>query len=62
MNFKDCPDNIRNNEEVIEKINQKWGRNVLVMGDLNDSPYDRSILSYLHAIPISQCFLIILPD
>jgi hypothetical protein len=45
------PDNMRNNEDVLAKINQKWNRNVLVMGDLNDNPYDRSILNYLHATP-----------
>ncbi len=45
------PDNIRNNEEVLAKINQRWNRNVLIMGDFNDNPYDRSILNYLHATP-----------
>ena len=45
------PDNMRSNGEVLAKINQKWDRNVLVMGDFNDNPYDRSILNYLHATP-----------
>lgn len=29
------------------KLNDRWNRNVLVMGDLNDEPYDRSVLQYL---------------
>jgi hypothetical protein len=45
------PDDIRNNEAVLAKINNRWNRNVLVMGDFNDNPYDRSILNYLHATP-----------
>ena len=45
------PDNMRNNEDVLAKINQRWNRNVLIMGDFNDNPYDRSILNYLHATP-----------
>jgi hypothetical protein len=45
------PDKMRINEEVLTKINQKWNRNVLVMGDFNDNPYDRSVLNYLHATP-----------
>lgn len=28
-------------------LNDRWNRNVLVMGDLNDEPYDRSVLQYL---------------
>ncbi len=30
-------------------LNQRWNRNVLVMGDLNDEPFDRSVLDYLQA-------------
>jgi len=45
------PDNMRSNGEVLAKINQQWDRNVIVMGDFNDNPYDRSILNYLHATP-----------
>lgn len=28
-------------------LNQRWNRNVLVMGDLNDEPFARSVLDYL---------------
>ena len=29
------------------KLNERWNRNVLVMGDLNDEPFTRSVLDYL---------------
>ena len=32
-----------------QNIASRWNRNVLIMGDFNDEPYDRSILAYLHA-------------
>ena len=32
-----------------QSIASRWNRNVLVMGDFNDEPYDRSILDYLQA-------------
>jgi hypothetical protein len=28
-------------------LNERWNRNVLLMGDLNDEPFDRSVLNYL---------------
>lgn len=31
----------------LAQINEKWNRNVLVMGDLNDEPFNRSVLDYL---------------
>lgn len=30
-------------------LKERWNRNVLVMGDLNDEPFNRSILDYLRA-------------
>ena len=47
--LKEMPNNLKENEESLDKLNQKWNKNVLVMGDLNDNPFDRSILNYLHA-------------
>lgn len=35
--------------ESLEKLNARWNRNVLLMGDFNDAPYDRSVLSELRA-------------
>jgi hypothetical protein len=43
------PDDLKKDENAIAKLNQRWNKNVLVMGDLNDNPYDRSVLNYLHA-------------
>jgi len=34
---------------TLQDLNDRWNRNVLVMGDLNDEPYDRSVLHYLLA-------------
>lgn len=36
-------------EEVMESLNYRWNRNVLVMGDFNDEPFDRSVLEFLRA-------------
>ena len=43
--FLQLPDD----KESLNLINERWNRNVLVMGDLNDYPYDRSVLSELQA-------------
>lgn len=34
---------------TLEKLRERWNRNVLLMGDFNDEPYSRSILDYLQA-------------
>lgn len=36
-------------EETLREINRKWNRNVLIMGDLNDEPHNRSVTDYLKA-------------
>lgn len=36
-------------DETLQTLNRHWNRNVLVMGDFNDEPFDRSILDYLKA-------------
>lgn len=33
----------------LASLNDRWNRNVLVMGDLNDEPWDRSVVKYLGA-------------
>jgi hypothetical protein len=33
----------------LAKLNARWDQNVLVMGDLNDEPFDRSVFDYLKA-------------
>lgn len=45
------PDKLEENEEALSKLDLYWNKNVLVMGDLNDEPYDKSILNYLRATP-----------
>jgi endonuclease/exonuclease/phosphatase family metal-dependent hydrolase len=35
--------------DSLRLLNERWNRNVLVMGDLNDEPFDRSVLDYLQA-------------
>ena len=37
-------------QQNLDKINKKWNKNVLLMGDFNDEPFDRSILNYLQAV------------
>jgi hypothetical protein len=43
-------DNLQS-DESIAKLNERWNKNVLVMGDFNDQPFDKSIMNHLHATP-----------
>jgi len=36
-------------EDTLSLLNQRWNRNILLMGDFNDEPFNRSILDYLKA-------------
>lgn len=36
-------------QNTLAKLNKRWNSNVLIMGDLNDEPFNRSILNYLRA-------------
>jgi len=46
------PDKIDESEESLFKLNLYWNKSVLVIGDLNDEPPDKSvIMSYLGATP-----------
>ena len=38
-----------NTAASLEKANERWNRNVLLMGDFNDEPHSRSILDFLQA-------------
>ena len=36
-------------EETLKLLNERWNRNILLMGDFNDEPFNRSILDELQA-------------
>jgi hypothetical protein len=38
-----------NAPQSLQQLNDRWNRNVLVMGDFNDEPFDRSVFAYLLA-------------
>jgi hypothetical protein len=38
-----------NRSASLQQVNARWNRNVLVMGDFNDEPFNRSVLDYLLA-------------
>lgn len=38
-----------NDEVSLGLLNTRWNRNVLLMGDFNDEPFDRSVLEFLRA-------------
>lgn len=40
---------LKDDDASLGKLNQAWNRNVLIMGDLNDEPWDRSVLETLGA-------------
>ncbi|MEO2019273.1 MAG: hypothetical protein ABGZ53_33480 [Fuerstiella sp.] len=39
----------KDNEPSLHRLNVEWDRNVLLMGDLNDEPWDRSVMEILKA-------------
>lgn len=50
------PDNIIDSPETISRLNERYSRNILIMGDFNDDPFDKSITKYLNATS-NQCLL-----
>ncbi len=40
---------VPNTTEGLAQINARWNRNVLLMGDFNDEPFNRSVTDYLRA-------------
>ena len=40
---------LKDNEPSLHRLNVQWDRNVLLMGDLNDEPWDRSVMEILKA-------------
>ena len=39
----------RNSQRSLKRLNERWDSNILLMGDFNDEPFDRSILDFLQA-------------
>jgi hypothetical protein len=46
-------DNLQSNE-CIATLNERWNKNVLVMGDFNDQPFDKSIMNHLYVTPNAE--------
>jgi hypothetical protein len=40
---------MEDSEATIDKLNERWNKNVLFMGDLNDEPFNRSVMDELKA-------------
>jgi hypothetical protein len=40
---------MQDSTESFQKLNERWNRNVLLMGDFNDEPFSRSVLDFLKA-------------
>lgn len=54
MEIEKFPNNFYSTHEgktVLEKLEERWNINILVMGDFNDEPFDKSIMKYLYATP-----------
>jgi hypothetical protein len=48
--LKTMPENLQT-DESIAKLNHRWNKNIVIMGDFNDQPFDKSIVNHLRAIP-----------
>lgn len=54
LEIEKFPNNFYSTHEgktVLEKLEERWNINILVMGDFNDEPFDKSIMKYLYATP-----------
>ena len=54
MEIEKFPNNFYSTHEgktLLEKLEERWNINILVMGDFNDEPFDKSIMKYLYATP-----------
>lgn len=47
--IKYLPHEILSDKRYIDTINTRWNKNVLLMGDFNDDPFDKSISKFLRA-------------
>jgi hypothetical protein len=51
--LKSMQDNLQS-DECIAKLDERWNKNVLIMGDFNDQPFNKSIMNHLYATPNAQ--------
>ncbi len=51
--LKGMPDNLQT-DECILTLNERWNKNILIMGDFNDQPFDKSIMNHLRATPNAE--------
>ena len=42
---------IKQNENLIKKLDDQWNENIILMGDFNDEPYNKSLVKFLNATP-----------
>lgn len=47
--IKYLPHEILFDKSYVDTINTRWNKNVLLMGDFNDDPFDKSISKFLRA-------------
>ena len=51
--LKTMPDNLQT-DECITELNQRWNKNIIIMEDFNDQPFDKSIMNHPKAIPDAE--------
>jgi hypothetical protein len=42
---------MKQNENLIKKLDDAWNENIILMGDFNDEPYNKSLVKFLNATP-----------
>lgn len=50
-NFLSDKEIIERNNKLISDMESQWNENVLLMGDFNDEPYNKSVVKFLNATP-----------
>lgn len=51
------PHEILSDKRYVDTINTRWNKNVLLMGDFNDDPFDKSISKFLRAKNDKEVFV-----
>jgi endonuclease/exonuclease/phosphatase family protein len=55
--IKYLPHEILSDKSYVDMINKRWNKNVLLMGDFNDDPFDKSISKFLRAKNDKEVFI-----